>query len=105
MIVYIACPYTNGDPCVNVHNAIKIAEQVVEAGHTPIVPILSHLWHLISPHEWEYWMKIDMELVKKADYVLRIPGVSTGADKEVALAEKLNIPVVYSVKSLGRNDV
>lgn len=100
MIVYLATPYSIGDPCVNVNKAVKIAEQVVEEGHTPMLPILSHLWHLISPHDYSYWMNIDKELIKKADKVLRISGESNGADMEVQIAKHLNIPVVYSVKDL-----
>ena len=99
MIVYIATPYSN-DPCVNVNNAVKIAEQVVAKGHTPLLPILSHLWHLISPHDWEYWIKIDLELLKKADIVLRINGESKGAKMELDEAELHGIPIIYSIDEL-----
>lgn len=100
MIVYLACPYTNGDACANVNRAVKIAEQVVNIGHTPMLPILAHLWHLISPHDYEYWMKIDVALLAKADAVLRVYGYSEGADKEVFIAHELNIPVFYNLESL-----
>jgi hypothetical protein len=98
--VYIACPYTKGDVAVNVHNALKVADQLVELGFIPYVPIWTHFWHLVSPHPYEFWTEMDLEFVKKCDCILRIPGESKGADNEMAFAQSLNMPVYYSVEEL-----
>jgi len=95
LVVYISGPYTHPDPVEGIRNAVKAAERVRELGGVPIVPHLSHLWHLISPHSYDYWLDMDLELVALADVVWRLPGYSGGADAEVARAEKLGIPVVY----------
>ena len=101
MLVYIAGPYTKGDAAVNVRNCVLAAEQVRAKGHLPIVPLLSHFWHCMSPHEYRYWMDMDLEWVELyADCVLRLPGESKGADMETALATELGKPVYYSVDEL-----
>ena len=93
MRIYIAGPYTKGDPVVNTRKAIAAAEMVRAWGDTPIVPHLTMLWHTVSPQEWEYWLKYDLELLSCCDALLRLPGESTGADREVAYAKAHDIPV------------
>ena len=100
MRVYLACPYSRGDVGQNVHNAIKIADMVVERGHIPYIPVWTHFWHLISPKPWEFWMKLDEEFLKMCDCVFRTAGESVGADREVELAKKLGIPVIYNIGEL-----
>lgn len=48
----------------------------------------------------EPWLTMDLELVKRSDAVLRLPGESSGADGEVAHAESLGIPVFHSIGDL-----
>ena len=93
MRVYVAGPYTKGDVALNVRRAIGAAEALVEMGHTPLVPLLTHLWHLMSPHPWEYWMALDMAWLPVCDGLFRLPGESKGADVEVGRARELGIPV------------
>lgn len=103
--VYIASPYTQGDVAVNVRNSIIAAEQLVTFGFIPFVPLLSHFWHMMCPHEYSFWTTLDDEWVLRCDCVLRLPGESKGADREVKLAKKKGIPVFYSINELivGRN--
>ena len=93
-IVYISCPYTKGDVAVNVRNSIFAQDEVIEAGHLPFNPLMSHFHHMLVPHNYEYWMDIDLEWVKKSDIVIRLPGESSGADRECALAKELGIQVL-----------
>ena len=94
--IYIAGPYTKGDSVINVRNAINVAEDLIDIGLVPFIPHLSHLWHLINPHEIAYWYQYDNGWLLKCDVVLRLPGESKGADAECALAKENNIPVFYS---------
>lgn len=93
--VYIAGPYTSGNVNENVRIAVNTAEQVKSLGLVPFVPHLYHLWDLINPHSYGYWMELCLGWVPKCQAVFRIMGDSKGADQEVALAEKLGIPVVH----------
>lgn len=101
MTVYIASPYTKGDVACNIHRAILTADLLIEMGHTPYVPVLTHFWHLVIPHPWEFWIEYDLKLLPMFDCVLRIPGESEGADREVAQAKNLGIPVYYSLEELN----
>jgi len=99
-LVYIACPYTEGDVAVNVRNCFDAATQVVELGQVPYPPLWTHFWHLITPQPWEYWMSIDEYYVSISSAVWKLPGKSLGATREIQQAEKLRIPVVYSYEEL-----
>jgi len=91
--VYIAGPYTIGDVTINIRAAITAAEQVIEAGGAPYVPHLTHLWHVISPHEYAYWLALDLAWLRICDCLIRLPGHSNGADMEVVQAQRCGLPV------------
>lgn len=101
MTVYIAGPYSTGDQAVNTRNAIQTANILFDLGIIPFVPHLTHFWHFMSPRPYEDWMVIDFEWVTRCDCLLRLPGASSGADREVALAEKNAIPVFHSVSEVS----
>lgn len=98
--VYIAAPYTHPDPVENTHKAIRMADSLRELGFTPFVPHLSLLWHMVRPHEPDYWYKYDLDWLLQCDVLLRLPGDSWGADEEVKFAIAHDIPVVRSVDEL-----
>jgi hypothetical protein len=70
------------------------------AGYAPICPHDSLLLDLIFPLPYGVWLAYSLELVRRCDVVYRMEGESPGADKEVAFAKKLGIPVVYSIDEL-----
>ena len=92
-LVYIAGPYTHPDPVVNTRIAIDAWDLLVVAEYTPYVPHASLLIHLIHPKPLEFWYEYDIEIMKRCDIVLRLPGASNGADGEVKAAKELGIPV------------
>lgn len=91
-VVYVAGPYS-GDTHQHIRKALMAAESLVDAGFVPLVPHLHHLWDLVSPQPYEYWMQIVTTLLLRTDVVLRIGGHSPGADREVRLARQHGIPV------------
>lgn len=99
--VYVAGPYT-ADPDACTRAAITAGNELLDAGHAPFVPHLAHYWHTLhGPRGYEDWMRIDLAWLRAADVVLRLPGESAGADREIALAQELGIPVVTEVTSLA----
>ena len=95
--VYVAGPYTN-DPEKCTAAAIDAGNALLDLGHAPFVPHLSHYWHTRhSARHYEDWMRIDLAWLAAADVVLRLPGDSPGADREVAEAERLGIRVAHSL--------
>jgi Domain of unknown function (DUF4406) len=98
--IYVAGPYTKGDVAVNVRNAFEAANQLADLGYAPFVPHGTHFWHMMFPRPYEFWLELDNQFVPDCDAILRIPGESSGADKEVALAGKLGLPVFHSIGEL-----
>ena len=100
MRVYVAGPYSKGVVAENVREAIRWADHLLRCGFTPFVPHLTHLWELVSPKPYEEWLAYDFEWLVMCNAVLRLSGESPGADREVAEAERLGIPVFYTVTDL-----
>jgi nucleoside 2-deoxyribosyltransferase len=98
--VYLAGPYTKPDPVENTRNALLAADRLYAAGLFPVVPHLSLLSHLVAPHPPEYWYEFDMHLLDRCDALLRLPGESPGADREVDFAMGRVIPVFRSEDDL-----
>lgn len=98
--IFIAGPYTQGDPVENTRRAVFVGRTLIEAGHAPYVPHLTHLWHLIDQQPYEVWIALHLAFLPTCEAVLRLPGESPGADGEVARARELGLPVYYSVESL-----
>lgn len=99
-LIYLAGPYGQPDPCVNVHKHILVADHLAALGYGVMVPVLSHLWHTVSPHPREFWMTLDLCLLERCDALLRLDGESHGADEEVAHAQSRGIPVFYTIYDL-----
>lgn len=92
-VIYVSGPLSTGDPILNTRKAVKEAEVIIEMGGIPIVPHTTIAWHMISPHEWQYWIDYDLELLNVCDALYRIPGESKGAELEVARMRELGKPV------------
>lgn len=99
-LVYISGPYTNGDVDTNVNNAIKVADELVDAGYMVFIPHLNHFWHMVSPKPYEFWIELDLYILPICSALLRLPGKSDGADNEVRMAKMYGIPVFHSTETL-----
>lgn len=98
-LVYLAAPYTNPDPVENTNAVIRQADTLHDTGLvTCVVPHLSLFWHVITPREYDHWLDYDLALLARCDALLRLPGHSSGADKEIkfCLSKERHIPVFYS---------
>jgi nucleoside 2-deoxyribosyltransferase len=101
--VYIASPYTLGDVAVNVKRQIDCANELMDNGFVPFVPLYSHFQHMFHPRPYTDWIEIDLVWVESCDCLLRLDGESKGADGEVEYAIKLGIPVYYSLDELYKS--
>lgn len=100
MIIYISSPYTIGDVCENVRAACMAGDEILGKGHTPFIPHLTHLWHIISPKPYNIWLELDMNLMSMCDAVLRLPGESRGADLEIKQAREWCMPVYFKLEDI-----
>jgi len=100
-LVYIAGPYALPDPVENTHRTVKAANVLHDTGLVVChVPHLTMLWHTITPLPPEHWYAYDLAILARCDALLRLPGDSTGADKEVTFAQENNIPVFHLASDL-----
>ena len=72
-MIYIAAAFSEPDPVANTKHAIRIADALLKAGFTPLVPHLTMLWDIVSPKSYETWIDYDCELRARCDAVLRVP--------------------------------
>lgn len=91
-LTYVAGAYT-GDHAANVREALDVQHQLLEEGIPCIVPHLSHFADIVHPLPYETWMALDLVLVERCDWVLRLDNVSSGADREVSHARAHHVSV------------
>jgi len=112
-IVYIASPYTKGDPAINTHFQCRAFDRLMDEGVVwPFVPLWSHFQHLMYPRPYQDWIDYDQALLPRMDACLRLnacvelrKGVyfqdeSKGADAEVRAFKKMGKPVFYTIDDL-----
>jgi hypothetical protein len=99
--VYIAGPYSGGNTEDNVRAALMAAHAIMDLGATPFVPHLSHYLHLLRPRSYEEWMDYDFVWLDRSDALLRLPGISPGAEREVKRMQALNRPVFHTLATLA----
>jgi hypothetical protein len=110
-VVYIASPYSKGDPAINTHFQCKIFDQLMNDGIVwPVAPLWSHFQHTLFPRPYADWVAYDAAMIPRYDACLRLNAEypelkytetqSSGADKEVAQFQRLGKPVFYSIEDL-----
>lgn len=109
-LVYLAGPYTLGDPEINARCQGRIMTQLVKDGRVvPFSPLAhSHAAHTVDPQPYESWMDHSFGLLSRCDYLLRMPASegdyfedrSAGADREEEFAKANGIPVFYDISHL-----
>ena len=114
MLILIAGPYrsgTNDDPVLMRSNLSKlesVALPLFRMGHIPMIgewvalPLLE-LAGSKRPGDKAYdeiLYPVAQRLLMKCDAVLRLPGVSNGADEDVRIAKERGLPVYYRLEDV-----
>lgn len=97
--VYIAGPYT-GENIRNIAEALKWANILYNQGFIPFVPHISGFWDLIHPMHYDNWMEYDKEWLLVCDCLFKFGGFSSGAQEEMIIANKNNIPVFHMLHQI-----
>lgn len=99
-LVYISGPFSSA-PTSNTNRACRIWDSMRCSGLvTPICPHWSLIQDTLRPISHKEWIDYDLEVVARCDAVLRLEGVSVGADQEVDFATHRGIPVFYTTRDL-----
>jgi hypothetical protein len=94
-----------GDHYRNVGLGMAAGYRAMRLGWAPYIPHLDAMTTMALgfagelPVSYEEWMELDFVFVRAAHALLRIPGHSPGADREVLLARSLG-KTVYSEEDL-----
>lgn len=107
-VVYVASPYTKGDPAINTHFQCKMFDRMMSDGVVwPVVPLWSHFQHSVFPRKYQDWIAYDLAMLERYDACVRLTAElpelgysvseSSGADGEVAAFERMSKPVFYSL--------
>lgn len=101
-MVYIAGPITKGIHEINIRNGIDATRQLRVAGFIPFCPMLDTLYAIVYPDTtYEEFLDYDFQVILHCDALYRIPGESSGADREEAFARANGIPVFHDFDSLA----
>lgn len=106
--IYVAGPMSKGDFMENIHTGLRVGRELFMEGFAPYVPHLDAYMFPISQAEtperevqiYNELLEWDFAWIEVSDALIRLPGVSAGADREVAWAESLAIPVFYEMDEL-----
>ncbi|MGX1114985.1 hypothetical protein RKD37_000348 [Streptomyces ambofaciens] len=117
MLILIAGPYrsgTNGDPQAMAANLARLEEAawpVFAAGHLPVIgewialPVLHSAGAgPTDPVADQVLYPTAERLLARCDAVLRLPGDSTGADQDVAVARRRGLPVYHDIAQIPALD-
>lgn len=118
-VVFVSGPLTHGDTTENVKAAHEAGLELHRAGFSVIIPHDSVFWGNstcvvrddkpdqafltqkdVEGTHYHDWLDSCFSIISRCDAVLRLPGTSPGADKEVKHAIEHDILVFYSVKDL-----
>jgi len=111
--VYIASPYTKGDPAINTHFQCRTFDLMLTDGIVwPYAPLVSHFQHTLFPRDYHDWIDYDLAMLERFDACVRLDAKhaslhykateSSGADGEVAAFQKAGKPVFYSIEECYR---
>lgn len=111
LLILIAGPYrsgTGGDPALIARNLASLEEAagpIFRLGHVPMIgewaalPILRTLDEA-DAGGGDVMYETAHRLLQHCDAVLRLPGESAGADKDVAIAHERGLPVYRSLDEI-----
>jgi hypothetical protein len=114
MLILIAGPYRSGtadDPLLMAQNLARLEEAawpVFRSGHVPMIgewvalPVLRSAGAdgVLDPLAEHVMYPTAQRLLQHCDAVLRLPGESTGADQDVAIARERGLPVFHRVEDI-----
>nr|WP_296605868.1 DUF4406 domain-containing protein [Nocardioides sp.] len=114
LMILIAGPYRSGtgdDPAKMAANLAALetaAWPIFRAGHLPMIgewvalPVLSSAGASgpLDPLAEQVMYPTAERLLQHCDGVLRLPGASTGADQDVAIARERGIPVWFALEEV-----
>lgn len=95
-LFYFAHPYS-GNPEENFRLANERTLKLLNAGYNIFSPITySHPLHVIEPHDYDFWMRLDRAIIPRCDGIILAPGWqgSKGCQLEADYFYKHGLPIL-----------
>lgn len=108
MLIYVSGPYsapTLGGRLDNAETAIHVGRAILDLGHYPVVPHLTHWFDeaiALTPAgrlDYDTYIAWDLEILRRCDALFFI-AASRGADIERAEAERLGLPIYTNLGAI-----
>lgn len=111
LLILIAGPYrsgTDGDPAriaTNLERLEEASAPIFHLGHVPMIgewvalPVLRTLAQADAA-DGDVMYETAHRLLQHCDAVLRLPGASAGADKDVEIARERGLPVYFAIEEI-----
>lgn len=108
MLIYVAGPYSAAseeERIANTEQAMLAAWRILGRGHHAFIPHLTHFFDVYVERmagerlAGETYMQWDFAILRRCDALLYL-APSPGADRELALARELSLPVYLSVDEI-----
>lgn len=109
--VYIAGPYSGRD--AHGQQGFMVIEQNILNARNAMKELVTHGYGVFCPHTHsahfevitpdvgiDYWYELDLYFLRFCHALLRLPGLSSGADKEEKFALDIGIKVFYTLETL-----
>ena len=108
LFVYLAGPLSTPPPGGtvedNIHAGLSAAARLMDEGVDVFVPHLSHYWDARHPRDYHDWIAYDLRMIDRVDALVRLPGESAGADREVSHALSIGVPVFELEQLLAQHE-
>ena len=100
--IYVAGPITKGDTLLNIRNGMSTGTELLRLGYMPYIPHNDFIQYMLHPDVLTYERMLDWDFawIERCDALLRLPGESPGADREVRCAQRRNLLVVNTIEAL-----
>jgi len=85
-----------------VREACRLANVVADLGFAVYLPHAHVEWHRHFPADYETWIERDFDALRCCDVLVRLPGVSPGADREWEVAAEVKTVGSFGTLSIPR---
>lgn len=94
-MVFISGPITS-QALSCVRDSLPVYKFLLDNGAVPVGLQFAIIAEMVDPLSYEEWMDYAYGLIDHCDLLVRLPGESSGADREVDYASKRGLPVIYT---------
>lgn len=106
VLVFIGSPYSKPSVSRNVNRAAMEYDWLWQNLGDRVIPVSmvvsSSFQDTICPRDYDAWLDLCIDMMKKCDIYYALPGESSGMEKEMAICKSMGIPIVKGRSELEK---